>query len=218
MRRLDLWIAALAAVAVHAAVLLAAPAPTRDGPAPAHRGAALAVRLVPAPPAAAAPEPRPIEPRVARAAPAPHPQTEPARPAARKAQPSARRDPAPAPQVARAVSAPAPPSPAGGRRPDPGIQTPLLHQDLVRPEYPRLSRRRGEEGTVRVRVSIGEEGVVDEIEVAGSSGHRRLDRAAYRAVRDAATRPEFVALAARDAPLPHDEEIEIEFRLEDAQR
>ena len=109
-------------------------------------------------------------------------------------------------------------SPAGGRRPDPGIQTTLLRRDLIRPEYPVLSRRRGEEGTVRVRVWILEEGSVGEIEVAGSSGYRRLDRAAFTAVRDATSRPEFIALSAGDASLPRDEEIEIEFRLEEEPR
>jgi protein TonB len=52
-----------------------------------------------------------------------------------------------------------------------------------RPDYPWLSRRRGEEGRVVLRVTVDAEGSAAVVEVAASSGHDRLDRAALAAVR-----------------------------------
>lgn len=46
------------------------------------------------------------------------------------------------------------------------------------PEYPRLSRRRGEQGRVLLRVRVLASGLPEHIEVARSSGHPRLDEAA----------------------------------------
>lgn len=59
--------------------------------------------------------------------------------------------------------------------------------DYVRnpsPEYPVVSRRRGEEGTVLLRVRIDEEGVPLNVSVRESSGHERLDQAAVETVRN----------------------------------
>lgn len=50
------------------------------------------------------------------------------------------------------------------------------------PPYPQASRRRGEEGLVILRVRVGANGRANEIEIAESSGHERLDRAARSAV------------------------------------
>jgi protein TonB len=52
-----------------------------------------------------------------------------------------------------------------------------------RPRYPWLSRQRGEEGRVVLRVAIDEAGHAIGVTVAASSGHGRLDRAAAAAVR-----------------------------------
>jgi len=46
------------------------------------------------------------------------------------------------------------------------------------PEYPPLSRRAGEEGTVTLEFLLGPDGTAGEIGVARSSGHTRLDAAA----------------------------------------
>ena len=51
------------------------------------------------------------------------------------------------------------------------------------PEYPWASRRAGEEGRVVLKVEVSASGIVEAIEVADSSGHRRLDEAALAAVR-----------------------------------
>jgi protein TonB len=51
------------------------------------------------------------------------------------------------------------------------------------PVYPRTARRRSLEGRLILRVAIDHNGRVDAVEVAWSSGHVILDRAAERAVR-----------------------------------
>jgi len=57
------------------------------------------------------------------------------------------------------------------------------------PEYPRMSQRRGEQGRVVVRVLISPEGRVMNATVQQSSGHKRLDDAALKAVRSARFKP-----------------------------
>jgi len=51
------------------------------------------------------------------------------------------------------------------------------------PEYPPLSVRAGEEGTVRCRLHIAASGEVLAVDVVVSSGHERLDKAAVKALR-----------------------------------
>jgi periplasmic protein TonB len=51
------------------------------------------------------------------------------------------------------------------------------------PVYPREARSKGWTGRVRVRVLISEQGIVQDAEIAGSSGHAVLDDAALRALR-----------------------------------
>ncbi|WP_456386925.1 TonB family protein [Desulfolithobacter sp.] len=51
------------------------------------------------------------------------------------------------------------------------------------PEYPRLARRRGLEGTVLLEVLVDRDGRVRTIRVHTSSGHSILDRAALKSVR-----------------------------------
>ena len=46
------------------------------------------------------------------------------------------------------------------------------------PEYPRLSRRMGEEGRVMLRVHVGADGKPLEVTIAKSSGFTRLDEIA----------------------------------------
>jgi periplasmic protein TonB len=50
------------------------------------------------------------------------------------------------------------------------------------PEYPRISQRRREEGTVLLRVAVGADGRPVSWRVETSSGHERLDNAALAAV------------------------------------
>jgi protein TonB len=51
-----------------------------------------------------------------------------------------------------------------------------------KPPYPRLSRRLGEEGVVRLRVHVGPEGQVLRIELKDGSGYPRLDQSALDTV------------------------------------
>lgn len=55
--------------------------------------------------------------------------------------------------------------------------------------YPRLAQRRGQEGTVWLRVQVGIQGRVTDIEVSISTGFPRLDQAALAAVRSWAFQP-----------------------------
>ncbi len=50
------------------------------------------------------------------------------------------------------------------------------------PRYPIVSKRNGEEGTVVLRVSIGADGTVQDLQLKSSSGHERLDRSAMESV------------------------------------
>lgn len=53
----------------------------------------------------------------------------------------------------------------------------------VAPEYPFISRRLGEEGSVLLQVELDAQGRVDAARIVTSSGHARLDEAALLAVR-----------------------------------
>jgi protein TonB len=79
------------------------------------------------------------------------------------------------------------------------------------PIYPAISRRLGEEGSVRLRLTIGTDGSVIDASVVGSSGFQRLDEAAIRWVRrnwryEPATRG--------DMPIEATAETTLTFRLE----
>ncbi|MEM7203531.1 MAG: energy transducer TonB [Planctomycetota bacterium] len=78
---------------------------------------------------------------------------------------------------APALETPPPPSLAAARA---LIAEPLA--DNAPPRYPRVARRRGLEGVVLLDVSLSAGGAVLAVEVARSSGHDVLDRAAVAAV------------------------------------
>lgn len=59
----------------------------------------------------------------------------------------------------------------------------------ITPKYPRSSRLRGEEGQVRLELTVDAFGVVTEVSVAVSSGFKALDAAAVKAVRSALFNP-----------------------------
>ncbi len=52
--------------------------------------------------------------------------------------------------------------------------------DLCKPQYPRSSRRRGEQGTVVLRFLINEDGKAEKAEIKSSSGFEKLDTAAKK--------------------------------------
>ncbi|OHE56611.1 MAG: energy transducer TonB [Thiobacillus sp. GWE1_62_9] len=81
--------------------------------------------------------------------------------------------PPPAAEAAKSAPSASPPS------------TPPQPADYLanpKPPYPHLSRRLGEEGTVRLNILVNPDGSVAQLEVAKSSGYPRLDRSAIETV------------------------------------
>ncbi len=66
---------------------------------------------------------------------------------------------------------------------------PAVTVSLPEPSYPRVCRRRGQEGTVVLSVVIGADGRPGKIRVADTSGFARLDRAASDALKKAVFGP-----------------------------
>lgn len=62
----------------------------------------------------------------------------------------------------------------------PSYQATYLHNPP--PSYPRISKRRGEEGTVRLHVKVSPLGQATLVQIKKSSGFKRLDKAARRTV------------------------------------
>lgn len=69
------------------------------------------------------------------------------------------------------------------------VDAPPSPQSAFRPVYPRASRRRGEEGTVGLDVTVDAKGGVLSVEVSASSGFPALDAAAVDAIRRAVFAP-----------------------------
>jgi protein TonB len=91
--------------------------------------------------------------------------------------------PAPPPIAAPVAVAPAPPAP-----PPPPAKVELpsssaQHLQNPKPPYPPMSRRLGEQGTAILRVLIGSDGNVQDIQLKRSSGYDRLDASALETVR-----------------------------------
>lgn len=93
--------------------------------------------------------------------------------------------PPPPPADAAVPARPQAPIPNATASSDP---SPIAGQNPS-PRYPPQALRRGESGTVTVRVQIGADGVPSDVAVATSSGSRTLDRAAQDAVRRWRFRP-----------------------------
>ena len=61
------------------------------------------------------------------------------------------------------------------------VSRPVIHyQTCARVDYPVEARRRGAEGTTRVRVLIDTNGAVKAVDLVSSSGHEDLDSTAIR--------------------------------------
>lgn len=83
-----------------------------------------------------------------------------------------------------ATSVTAPPAPQPKT-----VSSGVEYLQAPRPEYPPLSRRKGETGTVVVRVLINEAGQPQNADIHNSSGSSRLDQAARQAVLQALFKP-----------------------------
>lgn len=173
----------LVSLLLHAAILLVMVAPVSvappsvlevqlSPPVPASRP-----QMEPAPPAQATPRPEskrsesmlPVKPVPLTSAltPTPTPSPEPSAPVA------------PSPSSA-ATSAPPERAPVGGNSAVIFDAAYLLNPP---PEYPAQSRRLEEEGMVKLNVRVGADGRALAVELASSSGFKRLDKAAEEAVR-----------------------------------
>lgn len=190
-----------APVMVPAPTVAAAPpapaAPPSPPPPPAPPVLAEAI----APPPDALPSPPPpvtAPPRQAAQNPPPRPRP----PAPRPAQPGpAQAAPVQTVGAGIALGAVSPPRPASGAA-------------NVAPEYPLNSRMRGEQGRVTLRVQVGADGQVAEVEIVATSGFATLDRAAQRAVRGWRFEP-----AMQDGrPVPATVSVPVTFRLEAERR
>lgn len=69
--------------------------------------------------------------------------------------------------------------------PTPVVELPskAAYLNNPKPAYPAISKRLGEEGTVKIKVLIGVDGLVKELRLSRSSGFERLDDAALTAVK-----------------------------------
>lgn len=70
-------------------------------------------------------------------------------------------------------------------KPAPSLPSPPRPADYLnnpKPPYPALSRRLGEEGVVRLNILVNEEGSVERLKLAQSSGYERLDQSAMNIV------------------------------------
>ncbi len=89
------------------------------------------------------------------------------------------------------------------------VSAPAAALKGIRPAYPYASRRRGEEGTVKLRIKVSPSGVAETVEIAESSGYRALDQAAVAAALQA------IYLPAADRGQPRQDTIilPVSFRL-----
>lgn len=146
-------------------------------------------------PQPAPPKPTPrVKPKVE---PKPVPKT--AKPTPQPVAQSQTPSPTPAPAAADPTPAPAAPAPAApAATPGPARETmqvsapknvPTLQCNFVKPDYPSMSRRRGESGTAYVHFVVGVTGKIESIDLQKSSGYPRLDDAALDAMRSTTCRP-----------------------------
>ncbi len=89
----------------------------------------------------------------------------------------------PPPPPAPVEEAPLPPPPPVGPVTLSG-ELSLACPTRTPPAYPAMSRRQGEAGKVVLRVELAPDGRVEAARVSSSSGYKRLDEAALKAVRD----------------------------------
>jgi protein TonB len=183
------------------------PDPVVPPPPPEMPEKAEPAELLPPPPEpepVAQPTPAPVTPPAPAPTPAPAP--------APVQQPAPPQKPAPA---APATQAPAPAAPStlesGGGSSGHIDAHPSLERP-IRPTYPIGSRRRGEEGTVILDVSVSAAGDVSSVTLVASSGFPDLDRAAQRAASQARFKP-----GTRDGqPAPASARLTLIFRLRDS--
>ncbi|CAI8880804.1 energy transducer TonB [Burkholderia ambifaria] len=129
-------------------------------------------------------EPKPVQ-KAAKPAPQPVAQSPAPSPT-----PAPAADPTPAPAAPAAAAPAATPSPARETmQVSAPKNVPTLQCNFVKPDYPSMSRRRGESGTAYVHFVVGVTGKIESVELQKSSGYPRLDDAALDAMRSTTCRP-----------------------------
>ena len=97
--------------------------------------------------------------------------------------------PQPAAQASTAAQPAQQPASTGNGQPRSVGISAIRYKSKPNAEYPEISKEMGEYGVVSIRVVIGTDGRVQSAQVSKSSGFRRLDDAALRAVRRASFYP-----------------------------
>ena len=90
------------------------------------------------------------------------------------------------------------------------VAKPPSPRNRIKPEYPKGARQRGEEGDVKLKLHIAENGTVDDVEIVTSCGFQELDHAAATAARKARFTP---AKDKNGRPMPGTANITLQFRL-----
>ena len=90
----------------------------------------------------------------------------------------------------------------------------LATSSRVEPVYPPVSRRNGEEGTVRLKVLVDANGRPADVQVANTSGFARLDQAAIQAVK----RWKFVAATNGSQAIQTWTQVAVTFKLTAAEK
>ncbi len=92
-----------------------------------------------------------------------------------------------------------------------GVKVAASAVGLSKPDYPRFSRIHGEEGTVVLSIKVLADGRTGKIEIVTSSGFRRLDEAALKAV----ARARFIAARIGGRSVESTKRIAFRFDLDD---
>jgi protein TonB len=191
--------------AVHVALLAVILTLRHDPVQPALESRVMTAQLLPPAPVAAPAAVQSVAPPPPTPAPPVHtkPKVQP-KPTPKPTPAPLREAPAPSPvtiappQPAAPAAPVAPPTPAAPAAPAISRQTMevsapknVSHLDckIAKPDYPALSRRRGETGTAYVKFVVGLTGKLENIELKKSSGFSRLDDAALAAAHASACKP-----------------------------
>ena len=118
---------------------------------------------------------------------------------------------APAAEAAQPELTPAPPAQDASTEQSEGVSSEAVVTGIFKPAYPRMSRRRGEQGTVTLSVQVLTDGSVGRASIIKSSGFRRLDESALKEIRMAL----FTPATRLGRPIESSTEISCTFRLTD---
>ncbi|MEP7042818.1 MAG: energy transducer TonB [Dokdonella sp.] len=205
-RRVGAWSGSFAAHLLAIALLTAPWAASRINPIEVPRPTFVVLRDPPPPALPQPPPPLPPPPQLH-----PHKATTPVRVAETTPMPGVTQT------TSEAPTAPALPSTPRGdaitqapAAAAPGIAQQLAYNGALRPAYPIASVRAREQGTVILRVLVGVDGSVREVEIERSSGHSKLDAAA----REAVLRGRFRPVMRDGAAVPAWGLVPIEFHLD----